>query len=273
MRQIISLFSIRFRSAIQYRTAAFAGLVTQIVFGFILVMILDGFYSSSGSSFKTTLSFRQVVDYIWLGQGLLAFLPWSHDKQIEQMIRTGNIAYELIKPLDLYLIWFIRALAWRTAASILRAVPLFLFAFFILPLVGLEEYALRIPNSIDSFNFFFIAILGAILLGCSITVFQNIMIIWMTSAGGIASLMGTLVTLLSGMVIPLPLFPKWCQGILKILPFRGLVDAPFRLYMGHIPSNLLFGVIIHQIIWTTLFIIIGKFLLIPGFKKLSVQGG
>ncbi|MCY3666395.1 MAG: ABC-2 family transporter protein [Gemmatimonadetes bacterium] len=40
----------------------------------------------------------------------------------------------------------------------------------------------------------------------------------------------------------MPLFPDAFQPILDFLPFRGLADTPFRLYMGHIPASQVWSV-------------------------------
>ena len=77
----------------------------------------------------------------------------------------------------------------------------------------------------------------------------------------------------SGMVIPLPLFPDAFQPILDFLPFRGLADTPFRLYMGHIPASQVWSVVGHQLAWTLILVSLGRFLLYRGTRRLVVQGG
>ena len=63
------------------------------------------------------MAFAQVASYVWLGQALLAMLPWNVDAEIRAMIRSGAVAYELCRPIDLYGLWFARALAQRTAPT------------------------------------------------------------------------------------------------------------------------------------------------------------
>jgi len=75
------------------------------------------------------------------------------------------------------------------------------------------------------------------------------------------------------MIIPLPLMPEWAQRVLAILPFRGMADAPFRLYMGHLPPDALFGVVFHQLVWTALLILLGREMMAQGMRRLVVQGG
>ena len=57
------------------------------------------------------------------------------------------------------------------------------------------------------------------------------------------------------------------------LPFRGLVDAPLRLYLGHIPISGLAGALAHQFLWVFVTVAFGRWLLARGVRRLVVQGG
>jgi ABC-2 type transport system permease protein len=129
------VLSVRLREAAQYRAAAVAGVFTQVVFGFIIFMTLDAF--SAGHPEQSPMSRVQLVSYVWLGQAFLALLPWTLDRDVVEMVRTGTIAYELLRPLDLYNFWFCRALGFRLAATSLRAVPLLLLVTVGFRLLGL----------------------------------------------------------------------------------------------------------------------------------------
>ena len=78
---------------------------------------------------------------------------------------------------------------------------------------------------------------------------------------------------LSGMFIPLPLFPDWAQRVLDVLPYRGLVDIPHRLYMGDLPPSSLLGLLLFQGVWILAYVVAGRWLLAAGSKRLVVQGG
>jgi ABC-2 type transport system permease protein len=67
--------------------------------------------------------------------------------------------------------------------------------------------------------------------------------------------------------------PEWAQPILAALPFRGLADVPFRLYMGHIPPERVVGELLHQAVWLLLLVMLGRWVLARGLRRLVVQGG
>src|SRR5439155_13676617 len=98
LRPYAAVVGARFRMLLQYRAAAIAGLWTQIIFGLVLIMIYEGFYGSSAADARP-MAFAQLVSYVWLGQALLAMLPWNVDAEIQAMVRGGAVAYELCRPI------------------------------------------------------------------------------------------------------------------------------------------------------------------------------
>ena len=117
------------------------------------------------------------------------------------------------------------------------------------------------------------ATLGAVLLSGAITTLLTISMLWTISGEGIAGILAAAVMIFSGMIVPLPLFPDWAQWLLDVLPFRGLVDAPFRLYLGHIPPSEALSVLFHQAAWIAIFVTAGRLVLARGTRRLVVQGG
>jgi ABC-2 type transport system permease protein len=271
LRPYRAILSVRFRMLLQYRAAAIGGIWTQIFFGLVLIGIYDAFYRSTTG--PPPMAFHQIVSYVWLGQALFAMLPWNADAEVRAMVRSGAVAYELCRPVDLYGLWFARALAWRTAPTVLRALPLCIVAAVILPIVGLDEWRLGLPPSLASAAAFVAAMGCTILLGCALSTLLNISLLWTVSGEGAVLVMTTFVMFLSGMILPLPLLPVWAQRFVQALPFAGLVDLPFRVFTGHIPPQAILPVIEHQLLWTAALVIAGRWLLRRGLRRVVVQGG
>jgi ABC-2 type transport system permease protein len=248
---------------LQYRAAALAGVGTQLFFGLVMVMVYDAFYRST--TVRQPMTYPEVVTYIWLGQAMLGLLPWNLDLEMHATIRSGNVAYELLRPVDLYSFWYVRILGGRVASTLLRAVPQFLIAGLFL---GLQP-----PASTASAGAWALAMVGAVLLGCAISTVGGIAMLWTISGQGVAELLPTLVVVFSGMVVPLPFFPDWAQRALDFLPFRGLVDVPFRLYLGHLPATQALPLFAHQLLWTAALVALGRWLLARGTRRIVVQGG
>ncbi|HET9219666.1 MAG TPA: ABC-2 family transporter protein [Terriglobia bacterium] len=253
----------RFLTLLQYRAAAMAGVGTQLFFGLVRVMIYDAFYRSS--SMPQPMTSEQVITYIWLGQAMLMLVMLDVDKEIAAMIRTGNVAYEMTRPLDLYAVWYLRALSGRAAPLILRAVPIFIVAG---PFLGLNP-----PASALAGVLFVISLFNGLLLAAALVALMTISLLWTISGEGIYRLAGPLIFFFSGLIIPLPLFPDWMQQLISFLPFRALVDTPFRLYLGMLTGTAAATALAHQAIWTIAFIFVGRAILTGHIRRLVVQGG
>src|SRR5688572_1638994 len=205
-----AVFDSRAREEVQYRAAAFAGLVTQVVFGFILLMVLFAFYDSSGAA--RPLSDTETAAYVWMGQALLALLPWNVEPATFDSIRTGTVVQELLRPVHLYRMWFARALAWRLVRSALRCVPMVFLAMVVFRLIGLERYAMPLPASASALAFAAAAVALSALFSTALTLLMQIAMLWTTSPEGILRIVPTFSIVLGGTLLPLPLFPDAIQG-------------------------------------------------------------
>lgn len=101
IRKYRSILRIRFANGMQYRAAALAGIVTQFAWGGMYLILYHTFYQSGTGAFP--MDMQALSAYIWLQQAFLAlFMIWGMDNDIFELISSGNIAYDLCRPCDLY---------------------------------------------------------------------------------------------------------------------------------------------------------------------------
>lgn len=264
-------FDSRVRQELQYRAAAFAGFFTQVVFGFIILMTLLAFYGSSET--PPPISVAQTVAYVWLAQALLGLMPWNVDPVARERIRTGEVALDLLRPVGLYGFWYARALAWRTVRTGLRFGPLVLLAAVVFPWVGLGTYALPGPASAAAAGWFVCAIALSALLSTAVTLLIQVIMLWTVSPDGVLRIVPALTMVLSGSVVPLPLFPDWLQPFLAVQPLRGLVDTPTRLYGGDLVGMEAAAALVWSAGWVVVLVWLGRVGLERGVRRLVVAGG
>jgi ABC-2 type transport system permease protein len=266
----VAIVAARFRALLQYRAAALGGLFTQTFFGLVRIMILTAFYAASTTA--APMSLPAVISYVWLGQATLLLIPWRIDEDVAEQIRTGNVVYELTRPLDLYGVWFARSLAWRTAPVFLRMLPMFVVAMIVIPLVA-PGWELAPPPSAASFVMWIACFSGAVLISAALTALINVTLMWTITGDGLPSLIATCATMFGGLIIPLPLFPDWAKPVLYALPFAGMLDLPSRVFSGDIAASAAPFVLAHQLAWTFALVALGRWLLSRGVRRLVVQGG
>ena len=120
---------------------------------------------------------------------------------------------------------------------------------------------------------FVLSMMGALLISSAFTTLINVTMMWTVSGQGAAAMAGIAVTILTGMIVPIPFFPDWAQTIINVLPFRGIVDTPYRIYLGHIPTSDVLPHLGHQLAWAAGLVLIGRWVLSRGLRRLVMQGG
>jgi ABC-2 type transport system permease protein len=267
MRVYLSVLKLRLNIGMQYRTAALAGVATQFFWGFITIMVFEAFYEFATKT--PPISLKELITYIWLQQAFLVFVTiWFRDNELFDLITSGNIAYELCRPCELYGYWYAKLLAQRLSSAFLRCFPILIVSFF-LP----KPYNMTLPPSPTSFLLFLSALLLGLLLLVAISMFLYISVFVTVSPMGSLLLFGVLGEFFAGLIIPVPLMPAWLQKIANVLPFRWTADFPFRVYSGHIPPHdAIIGIII-QLIYLAGLVLLGRTALNGVLKKAVVQGG
>ena len=267
MTQYLSYFRLKFLTGLQYRFEALAGISAQLFFGIVYVSVYIAFYESGGTDLPIELN--QLVTYLWLQQSLFVLIySYYKDAEIIKMIKNGNVSYELTRPQDLYLMWFSRIYGDKLSKTILRCLPIIIIAL-LLP----KPYNFVISFDLGTNILFILALILASILVTVIALLFHIICLFTLDEKGIVSIFMIISDLLSGLIVPIPFFPKFIRNISNLLPFRYFSDFPFRLYVGNININEgIIGIII-QIVWIVIIIIIGRTLMKKALNKAVIQGG
>ncbi|MBO7662284.1 MAG: ABC transporter permease, partial [Clostridia bacterium] len=151
MRTYLSVFRLRRRMETQYRGAMIGGIICQVMFGLILIALYRALYMNKPQA----MPLSHVVTYVWLQQAFFRMLLAS-DPDLMDKIRTGGIAYDLCRPVDLYGFYYVRIMAQKITGSLMRAVPMLILAA-LLP----EGWGISLPASLPAL----LLSLPALLLG------------------------------------------------------------------------------------------------------------
>ncbi len=271
MNWLFGLFKMRFIHSLQYRSEAWAGFATQIGFGIMNVVLFTVLYNSNPGAFP--MSLEQTASFLWMQQGLLSLVNIGYGDrdtaEIAGTIETGAVAYELVRPADLFNRWVCQMAANRCSGALLRIVPLFIVASLI-P----KPYGLSLPaNVTDALLFLFSTALS---LGVTITINMLICVsTFVTMAHtGVRGVVASVSEFLSGLYVPLLFFPQPFRAIAELLPFGSMQNAPLRFYTGvYGGAGELARVIALQIFWVAVLWAFGRFSMNRVLKKVTVQGG
>ncbi len=268
MKAIKSIFRLNFLNDLQYRSQALAGMATQFFFGFVFVMVYVAFYES-GSTNKLPMPLDQLVSYWWLNQALFALVyMWTKEKDLLSMIKNGNVAYELIRPINFYFKWYVTMLSKRIAKVLLRFAPVIIIAY-LLP----KPFNLSGPASLESFLLFIISLILSSFLVIGISMIIHMITFFTLNEKGVMEIFMSTSEIMAGGIVPLTLFPEFLYKIAYVLPFRYTCDLPFRIYTGNIPINEAIPDLIGSFIWIIVTILIGYLLTRKALNQAVIQGG
>ena len=133
------LFLAGFRRQTAYRLAMFAGLATNIVFGFIRSAILFAAVESAGGELAG-YSAGTISAYVWLSQGLLGAIQMNGAADVGDRVRTGDVAVDFTRPVDLQ--------TWHLAEDMGRALYTVIPRGLPSVLVGALTFGLVMPTTV-----------------------------------------------------------------------------------------------------------------------------
>ena len=263
-----ALFVIRMTECLQYRAAALANASIGIFWGLLQVIMFTVFFTYGNQS-AAALTLPQTVSYAWLTQIMHGIIGNPDvDNDLREKITSGDVALELCRPLNLYEHWFARSAANRVGSFPWRA-AITMAAALVMP----GAFSLSSPDSAMGFMMFVLSVCSGFLLCVAYAMLLAGVRIGLTWGEGPTFALALLAGVLSGGYLPLLLWPDFMHGVLMIQPFAGLMDIPFRLYVGAILPGDALGAIGLQLLWMMVFIVLGKFLMHRKINRLIVQGG
>ena len=258
-----TVFKMRLRMELQYRGAMIGGIACQMFFGLILVALYRALYDSK----PQTLPIESVATYVWLQQAFFRMMLAS-DSELVDKIRSGDIAYDMCRPVDMYGFYYARIMAQKLMGSLMRAVPMLVVAF-LLP----KGWGMSLPSSFVGL----LAALPALLLGLlCVCALENITVAFTMKTldpRGMQGLLNLLMMTFSGNLFPLTLFPESWQKVITFLPYAQLLDAPIRLYTGEYAPVDAFRVYALQAFWVVVLVALGASMWNANKKRMIVQGG
>ena len=249
-----------FRRYSTYRQAIVAGLAANTVFGFMRCAVLLTVFA--GSAQVAGYNPSATVTYVWIGQGLLAVVLLWGDTNFGERVRSGDVAVDLLRPVDLQAALLAEDLGRASCALLTRfTVPL---------LIGLVFFDLTLPGSALRWTTFGLSVLLATLVSFAIRFLLNLLAFWLLDWRGLLSLHAAIGGMLSGLVIPIGFFPGWARVAIWATPFPAILQAPIDIAVGR---GAVLPLLAHQLAWTVALLAVGRLVLARAVRTLVIQGG
>ncbi|WP_405742271.1 ABC-2 family transporter protein [Streptomyces sp. NBC_01525] len=255
-----------FRRYATYRVATAAGVFTNTVFGFIVAYSYTALWDQRPHLGGYDLP--QALTFAWTGQALLAatsMMGGGGIAELQDRIRTGDIAVDLHRPADLQLWWL--------AADLGRAV-LQLAGRGIVPLaVGACFFELALPEAPLTWLLFLASAILAVVVSFGLRYLVALTSFWLLDGAGLSMITGLAATFFSGMVLPLPVFPDALAHAAQLLPWAALLQVPADVLLGaRTGAGALRGLLL-QAGWAVALLALGRLVQSYATRKVVVNGG
>jgi ABC-2 type transport system permease protein len=180
-------------------------------------------------------------------------------------VRAGEIATDLIRPVNLVWYWLAEDVGRSLAAVTQFALPVLAIALaFVAPPLPADALALALFLPSCALSFLVLWLLSALV---GMTAF------WVVDFGDVGTVKNSLVLALSGRLVPMWLFPDALAQVSRWLPFQYTFQAPLEIYIGRTPATEALSVLSVQAVWVVLFTLLVGLVWTRAQRRVFVQGG
>ncbi|MEU7165180.1 ABC-2 family transporter protein [Streptomyces morookaense] len=255
-----------FRRYATYRVATAAGVFTNTVFGFIVAYTYIALWNARPH--LGGYDRAQALTFVWISQALLAasaLMGGGFEDELQERIRSGDVAVDLYRPADLQLWWLANDLG-RACFQLLGrgVVPL---------AVGALAFELALPADPLTWLAFLLSVLLGVLVGFGMRYVVGLAAFWLLDGAGLTLLSSLLGTFLSGMLLPLTVFPGAFGDVARLLPWSALLQVPADVLLGRYHGVGLIRALVFQTGWAVVVLGLGRMVQAVATRKVVVQGG
>jgi len=249
-----------------YRVNLFIRLLNRIIELFIFASIWKALYSGAAETTSNmgVISLNDMIMYSIISSGISVFISNNLISDISDKIRTGQIALDMIKPINFKAWQLCNVIGTNISGILLELVPVLV--------IGGLAFGFRVPEW-KYLILFFISLAGGIAINFLITYILGILGFWFLEVSHFERLLQDLVKVFSGAWFPIWFFPKVLIGVSGYLPFKYIYFAPVSIYLSKVSIPGALSILVQQLIWIAVLFLIGEVLWRKGTAKLVIQGG
>lgn len=251
--------------SLQFRLSALVVVVGNLLYLIVVYFLWQAIYASAGTDVVNGMTFSDTLIYLVLATSLHNFMEMYIVWEIGERIRSGEIALDLLKPLQ-----YRRYVFWANSGSFVSS---FFFTFLPTFLIVAIVTNGAIPLGINLL-YFVISIVMSISINFSMDFFIGTVCLYTESIWGINIMKQVVVLLLSGATIPLAFFPEPFKTIVSYMPFQAIYNAPLSILLnGNPDAKWLLITLGTQLFWCIVMNLFSKLFWKISVKKITVNGG
>lgn len=263
MRLFLEVARREFRRHMAYRAAAMAGLATNFFFGLLRAAVILALFGAREE--VAGYSLAAAVTFTGLSQAVIGPLSLFSWNDVGRAIHSGEIASDLLRPMDYQIFWMARDAGRALTQLLLRGLTIMLAYALVFDLV--------FPTTAARWAACAAALCLAWLISFGWRFIVNLSAFWSPDARGIIRFAFIANWFASGFLMPLRFFPEWVQRLCELTPFAHTINTLVEIYLGVIAGPDVLYALATQAAWAVVLVAAGRALLRAGQRRLVVLGG
>jgi ABC-2 type transport system permease protein len=252
-----------FINTLAFRLRYYTGIVTYFIYVSVYYFIWKAIYQHSTSI--EGFDFAHLLTYIGVGWIIRSFYFNNIDQELAYQVIEGRLAMDLIKPVNIQMMYVARAAGESVFRLALLTVPTAVVLFLV--------YPLRPPSSFGHAGAFLVSVSLSFMIVAAINFAVGTFALRLQSILGLMRAKFFLLELFSGLLLPMTFFPHMVQKILAVMPFEYISYVPMLIYLGKLNGASLGRAIAIQIFWVAILLALGDGLWRWSTRKVIIQGG
>ncbi len=251
------------QETIAYRVAYLVNMASTVITYFVIFLIWAAVYS--GRSDVGGYQWAEMKSYLIISLFMSALVSGSSEFRISRQIRSGNIAVELMRPVDFQKANLAITLGKSASEGVLVGIACLAFALF--------SGGGVVPPTALAWAGFAAGVAVAFATKFLLIYLFSLFCFWTNSLMGLSWLRRGLTDFFSGALVPLAFFPLWLLELANWLPFRNIVWVPASAFTGRLAGHELIRALGIGVVWVFALWLLCRFVWSRAMRKVTIQGG
>ena len=262
-RVYLEFSRVGFVNILAFRLRYYTGVLTYLINVTVYYFIWKALYASSPN--LAGMTFSQIVTYVAVGWMIRSLYFNNVDQDMAGDVMEGKISMALIKPVSVQWMYISQALGETVFRLGLLSAPVAVVLALIFPVEA--------PKSVGHAVLFLLSLVGSVLLVLMLNFIVGTCAISLKSILGLLRAKFFVQELLSGLLIPITMFPAPLQKAMAWLPFEHIGYTPMLIYLGRLSYGEAAQALGLQALWVILLAAFGSWFWKKMSRKITIHGG
>jgi len=264
LRHYAEFARIGFINILAFRLRYYTGIVTYLINVTVYYFIWKALYATD-PEFAAGFNFPEMVTYVAVGWVIRSVYFNNIDQNMATEVQNGNIVVNLLKPTRIQAVYLGQAIGEAGFRLFMLTVPAAVVISLIFPV--------QLPASWTAAGAFLLSLAGSVLLVGALNFIIGSLAVRMKTILGLLRAKYYVQELLSGLLIPMTMFPPALASFFDYLPFQHIAYTPLRIYLGKLQGAQLAQALGVQWAWTAGLLLGGALFWKWMARRLTIQGG